>query len=711
MVAATEATRRRDDGVASSDDATHARGSELRPVPSSGPARGSSVGRYLVLDRVGEGGMATVYVAYDPELDRKVALKLVRDGGTEEGALRMLREARALARLSHPHVVPVYDVGEHEGGVYVAMELVDGHTLRAWLAEPRRVGEVLRVLVAAGRGLEAAHAAGVVHRDFKPDNVMIGKDGRVRVLDFGLAREGGPAGVRAAAGGALSMVVTHGEILGTPAYMAPEQHDGLPLDPRADQFAFCVTLHEALYGERPFGGDGFEALRGAIARREIRRPPGVRVPGRLARIVERGLAEEPQARHPSMTELLRQLEAVRRQPGRIVRLSALAAALVLSSGVTWAIVAQEPPAAVDEVEGLVRQARDAAAKVLFVYPPPDDPEQPTAYVRVRQLEALDARGAREAATALRQEFAATLRRVGDEYWEREGGSGFAMDYYAQALMFVPDDAHARARTTITPGELASLRDKAEGGGFSEAELDAGALLAALAQPDPEERTQAVARHRSRRPRGRALSTELQMEALALGSGGGAGEPRGGSRSVGASPEAAVGSAVDDEGNAVVAEPEDGEVMLDDAEEEAHREAEPDRDASDQDRTPARRDPAAARALVQSAIAALERRDHAEAERLLHRALEADPRSAEALGRLSDVAFDRGRYDEAARWARRAVGLAPKTAAHHMRLGDALFKVQRYTEARQAYAAAYQRGAKGAAGRLAQIDAKLGVTPP
>jgi tetratricopeptide (TPR) repeat protein len=677
-----------------------------RPDPASvpGPGRGASIGRYLVLERAGQGGMATVLVAYDPELDRKVALKLWLDDGSnpEEGALRILREARALARLSHPHVVPVYDVGEHEGGVYMAMELVDGQTLRAFLGRPRPWREVLRLLLAAGRGLQAAHAAGVVHRDFNPSNVMIGSDGRVRVVDFGLARPGEGSVEREPSLAGLSMVVTQGALLGTPAYMAPEQHDGRVLDARADQFSFCATLHEGMHGVRPFAGETPQALREAIARGELQRPASGRLPRELCRIVERGLAEDPGARHPSMAALLGQLERVLRRRGRRVRWAVLGSALALSSVSTWVVATREPPAAVDEVQTLVRQARDAAAKVLFVYPPPEDPAEPTAFVRVRQLEALAADGAPRAAVELRQEFAATLRRVGDEYWEREGGVGFAMDYYAQALVFVPDDAHARARTSLTPGELASLRDKAEGQGFSEAELDAGALLAALALPDEDARREAVARHHGRRPRARALSTALRLEALAVapdtagaeavGRGGGVVREGSGGDAPGPEPDGASAEAVH--------HPHD-----------AARASEGRSRGNDVAPARARRDPEAARALVQAAAAAIKRRDHDEATRLLHQALAADPRSVDAVARLSDLSFDRGHYDEAARWARRAVALAPRVAAHHMRLGDALFKVLRYAEARQAYAAAHKLGSAAAAGRLRQIDDKLGSRDP
>src|SRR3954453_18295126 len=173
----------------------------LGPQPPRQPGeplpRGSAVGRYVVLERIGSGGMGVVYAAYDPELDRKVALKLLRPdraGAVGEAALRLQREAQAIARLSDPHVVAVYDAGTLGEQVFVAMEFVEGRTLREWLkAEPRSWSEILKAFLAAGRGLAAAHDAGLVHRDFKPDNVLLGGDGRVKVADFGLARPVGEA--------------------------------------------------------------------------------------------------------------------------------------------------------------------------------------------------------------------------------------------------------------------------------------------------------------------------------------------------------------------------------------------------------------------------------------------------------------------------------------------------------------------------------------
>ncbi len=363
--------------------------------------RGASIGRYVVLGLVGRGGMGDVYAAYDPELDRKIAVKLLRarpsaGQSTSEGRTRLLREAQAIAKLSHPNVVVVYDVGTFGEVVFIAMEFIDGDTVRYWLnASPRDWREVLRVFVAAGRGLAAAHDAGLVHRDFKPDNVMVGRDGKVRVMDFGLARQTGVAdpisstplpealadavaaeiarsgvsptaplepampsladGVpRPIASGTkrpnrsapVDMDITRvmpspndrksptqptripldgnsspspraleanltqtGAMLGTPAYMAPEQFASKPGDARTDQFSFCVALYESLYGERPFEGKSFMALMASVAKGVVREAPeGTKVPSWVRRVILRGLLPSAVERHPSMTALLDALE-------------------------------------------------------------------------------------------------------------------------------------------------------------------------------------------------------------------------------------------------------------------------------------------------------------------------------------------------------------------------------------------------------------------
>jgi tetratricopeptide (TPR) repeat protein/predicted Ser/Thr protein kinase len=296
-------------GALDPESATHT------PASTIGP--GSVVGRHVVLHRLGAGAMGVVYAAYDPELDRKVALKLMLPGmGGPTGRLRLLREAQALAKLSHPNVVTIHDVGTVAEHVWIAMEFVQGQTLGEWSKARRDWRAVLEIMGKAGAGLAAAHAAGLLHRDFKPDNVMVGDDGRVCVMDFGLARmrvgtgactpELDPSRPSAEAIGALATSVTQaGAVVGTPSYMAPEQFHGAELTGAADQFAFCVTLWGALYGERPFAGSTIPELVTNVLEGTLRSPPRDRpVPGWLRRVCERGLSVEPAQRWPSMHELL-----------------------------------------------------------------------------------------------------------------------------------------------------------------------------------------------------------------------------------------------------------------------------------------------------------------------------------------------------------------------------------------------------------------------
>ena len=280
------------------------------------------VGRYVVLRLVGVGGMGRVYAAHDPALDRTIALKLLRpEVAIPDLESRLLREAKAMARVSHPHVIAVHDAGRHGDQVYIAMELVAGGTLRDWLgAKARSWREILDVYVRAGRGLAEAHAAGVVHRDFKPDNVLVGDDGVVvRVTDFGLARAASGSGSTDArhdepvpasdAGGSLDFALTRtGALVGTPAYMAPEQHAGEVADARADVYSFCVALYEGLYGERPFVAGTLAALRAAKDAGEVRRvTEGRGIPKRVRRVLVAGLRAKPEDRYASMDALLADL--------------------------------------------------------------------------------------------------------------------------------------------------------------------------------------------------------------------------------------------------------------------------------------------------------------------------------------------------------------------------------------------------------------------
>jgi tRNA A-37 threonylcarbamoyl transferase component Bud32 len=276
------------------------------------------IGHFEVLHELGEGGMGVVYAAYDQHLDRNVAIKLLHARGSRVDTAheRMIREARAMARLSHPNVVQVHEVGEFRGQTFVAMEYVEGLTLRQWLdATPRSWREVLEILRQAGLGLAAAHQAGIIHRDFKPDNVIVGADQQVKVLDFGLARwnedEELPALApeRVAASGLDSAdeanLTKTGFMMGTPAYMSPEQYKGKPADARSDQFSFSVALYEALYGRRPFIGKTAAQLSRAITTQAPLPPPDdTEVPEWVHRMVTRGLARAPGERFPSMDVLL-----------------------------------------------------------------------------------------------------------------------------------------------------------------------------------------------------------------------------------------------------------------------------------------------------------------------------------------------------------------------------------------------------------------------
>ncbi len=342
----------------------------------SGPAQPVRVGRYRILGRIGSGGMGVVYRAHDPELARDVAVKVVNPsggGGTDQAhaQARLVREARAMAKLAHPNVIHVYDVGTVDEGVFIAMELVEGRSLAQWLSDTQPTWrDILEKFVAAGRGLAAAHAASVIHRDFKPHNVLVGDDGRVRVGDFGLAggEAAGPTGPitplphdenekpeldRASVSGTLTRT---GMLLGTPKYMSPEQEAGAVASARSDQFSFCVALYEALYGRPPYAGDSVDVYRRNVRRgRVMPPPPDAKVRSWVHTEILRGLEVDPAARHPGMEVLLDRLEgalddpSVTRRRRRQLRMAAMGT--VAAAGIGLAFWSLDTP-----------QARDAAAQ-------------------------------------------------------------------------------------------------------------------------------------------------------------------------------------------------------------------------------------------------------------------------------------------------------------------------------------------------------------
>ncbi len=354
------------------------------PTAAAGvPQAGDILGRYVVIGGVGAGSMGVVLAAYDPELDRKVALKLLRprERSSPEAHARLRarlgKEARALAKVSHPNLISVFDVGEHGMQVFLAMEFMGGGTLGDWLRkEPRSRSNIVKTFIEIGHGLAAAHAQGITHRDFKPENVLFDTSGRPKVADFGLARllrhpdESADDVVAAldvsgSFDGSLDTAMSRPDaVAGTPAYMAPEQFTRDKIDPRTDQFAFCVALYQALYGERPFAGDDVLAIASSVMTGAIRSAPrDTKVPVWLRRTITRGLARDPDARFPSMGALV---EALARDPVATLRrrlLQAAGALLVLGAIAAATFTIGSHRLAIDQaVDTSVAEARSTLAE-------------------------------------------------------------------------------------------------------------------------------------------------------------------------------------------------------------------------------------------------------------------------------------------------------------------------------------------------------------
>jgi serine/threonine protein kinase len=318
------------------------------PLPVLPLRRGDRVGRYEILSRLGVGGMGVVFCARDPELGRRVALKLVRQRAGEppdpRHTARLRREARALARLSHDNVVELYDLGSTPRGIFLAMQFVEGRSLSEWLNHrPRTTAQILDAYAQAGRGLAAAHRAGIVHRDFKPTNAIIDERGHVTVVDFGLARGMARTGELAADSSVswtrlTERLTQRNVILGTKGYMAPEQLLALGVTPAVDQFSLCVSLFEALFGMRPYpGSNAVETARAFAAGDLITPPPRPGVSRHVLRALQRGLAVEPDQRFEDMDALVAALSPNRRRRQRRRLVAAFVATAWASAGVTlWA---------------------------------------------------------------------------------------------------------------------------------------------------------------------------------------------------------------------------------------------------------------------------------------------------------------------------------------------------------------------------------------
>jgi serine/threonine protein kinase len=273
-----------------------------------GRSRKRSIGPYEIIEKVGEGGMGVVYKARDSELGRIVALKVL-SAPTLASAKRLLREAKAMARLNHPNVVAIHEVVRDQDQISLAMEFVEGVTLARWLEASHSRSAIAGAFIQAAQGLLAAHERNIIHRDFKPQNVLVGDDGRVRILDFGLATAVLAEDVSSDSLRSWERITVSGVVMGTPRYMAPEQFRSDPCDQRTDQFSFCMSLYEALFNKRPFGGgetntDGHLVLQG-----QVNPPPEhTQVSPELVETLMTGLSVKPKDRHPSMQPLLQALE-------------------------------------------------------------------------------------------------------------------------------------------------------------------------------------------------------------------------------------------------------------------------------------------------------------------------------------------------------------------------------------------------------------------
>ena len=461
-----------------------------RPGEPEVPIR---LGRYVVLDRLGAGGMGVVYSAFDPELDRRIAVKVLRPrstGGYQEGAqARLVREAQAMARLAHPNVIAVFDVGTLGNAVFFAMERVDGGTLRDWLRTRRSWREILAVFVQAGRGLAAAHAAGIVHRDFKPENVLIARDGRVRVTDFGLARALDEQATAAA------------DLAGTPGYLAPEQLDGA-ITAHSDQFSFCVALYEALVGERPFARAPLAAYARQLRDGRVEFPPGTQAPAFVRQAVLRGLGKQATARFVSMEALL---DALTRDPrARRLRLGAivtLGALLVGGGGGAVAVRVREQRACsllAGQAAARWERARPAVASAVTAT------NRSFAAAALRTVEATLGSYARQWGEAR----ASVCRGSAPLSPELRAASASCLDLAAHTIdettrLLAAGDVGVVQRAAEMMAGLPSVHDC----------MDAGALGSAPRPPDRPEVARLVASARTRLARARVLAIPRPQEGI------------------------------------------------------------------------------------------------------------------------------------------------------------------------------------------------------
>ncbi|PRP91443.1 Serine/threonine-protein kinase PknB [Enhygromyxa salina] len=707
--------------------------------------------RLSIVRWLGQGGMGVVFEVRHLDIERRYAVKLLSLSQSFRSMRRFREEARTISQIGSPWIVEIFDFKElSDGRLMYLMELVDGVSLCAIgrdegpLALPRLLGLARQIC----KGLHDAHEAGFVHRDVKPENVMVSTDARgreqVKLVDFGLA--------------ALAEGPRHGNNGGTPAYMSPEQCQGITADERADIYSLCVTLYELASGHLPFQTTDVDAMRTSHVITPPR-PPSELVegglPSGLDKIILRGMSKDPELRYPSAAELEAALIELQLELGlrtawdelpapiltdekrtqrleeglatmrgfeRIAarRRTIVGVALLALFGVALALgwrnhlrAEAETVAEVQrEIEGLSERAREAAAHARWVYPTVADPEAETAYRVVLELESLQLVGVEQTGATLRDEFADTLLGLGDNYWDREGGREFAWEFYVQALMF-GDHERVKQRVALSEASLLKLRERAAVGEFEPHELVATEPLVALAEGDEKLRYEKLAAvKRARRQQGRTsaevdrlfdtlgaeLPDELVREVAATL----------GPRAVAEPPELPV-----DAFDVEVSEATDGEladaelaadVELGDGEPGAGQlnDAGPSHSSG-----PSRKHKSSNKAAVEAAQAAYEAGRNDEAERLFRQVLARNSRNVAALVGLHHIYFDRSDYRQALEFARRAVRLRPKRKDLHMFVGDSCTKIMDYGCARKHYQKAKGLGHSQAGQRLSLLEKRVG----
>ncbi|MGH1345862.1 MAG: protein kinase domain-containing protein [Nannocystales bacterium] len=686
--------------------------SDTRPVQVSGSsnegqawsrlARNELIpgSRYLLKRWIGEGGMGVIYEAEHVDVKRPVAVKILRpEYATNLNVIEAFRfEARATSDLDSPYLVKIHDYFElPDGRSALVMELLDGRDLSRREESVMPSERVLGIARQVCKALQLVHASGVVHRDLKPENIFLceGEDrpDTIRVLDFGIAR--------------LSAQATSAQSGGTPLYTAPEVVLGGAQGPGADVYALGCVLYELLTGITAFGRDTVDETLQA----HLESPPPAPsshcpdIHPMLDAVVLRAIAREPRTRYADMAsfeaalceaqiaagistswddlpipneipaEQREQLLAgmpdpTNRRRSRVSPWAAVLAAVALTGIGVFAITRPEtdPSQALSpeqiQANSLAREARTAGSRAAWVYPPPDDISARTAYQAVLALEELGTVGT-SIATELRTDFSITLIRLGDEYWDAEGGTRFAIAYYEQALLFDRTSLHALERSSMALPSIDAFGVRAANSQFALEELVRVEPLVELAVEDeapPAERIKKVRRTR----RVAQTSTPTRRDAAAD-------TP---------DPEAQPGS---HPGNGSPSR-QGQEAAVDEADD---------------------RDPEAGKALAKQGQGAAKSGSAGKAKLLFERALAKDSRNASAHAGLRDLAFSAGDYARAVRHGKRAVALAPRNATHQLRLGDAYYRTHKYVKAESAYAAASRLGDERAKWRLERAREKLG----